>query len=205
DIRSARIVDGVLVAEAKVIYQRTYRIENEAERAKTVLLVHRRTGGATLADSLKPAEQTETHYRFRVDVPAGETAAFPVREEQTRGQRITLLSADIGTLTSYQTTGTIPADVRKRLGEVIERRRAVETIRRQEREVEGEINRIRADQERIRENLKSVESGSAYANRLLDKLNDQETELETLQSRLAELAQQRETAEAELRRFISSL
>jgi chromosome segregation ATPase len=78
--------------------------------------------------------------------------------------------------------------------------------------LEGEIAQRKAkigamtqEQERIRENMKSVAETSEYYKRFLKKLDDQETALETLQreitSREPKLAEQRE----QLKNYLAEL
>jgi len=59
------------------------------------------------------------------------------------------------------------------------------------------IESISREQERIRENMKSVKQNSEYYTRLLTKLNDQETTIEKEQATVAKLQeevnQQRQT------------
>ena len=47
-------------------------------------------------------------------------------------------------------------------------------------EREAQVNTLTADQSRIRENIKTVDKSSAYATRLLKKLDDQESQIEKL-------------------------
>ena len=46
----------------------------------------------------------------------------------------------------------------------------------------SQINSISQDQNRLRENIKTVDKSSAYATRLLKKLDDQESQIEKLRT-----------------------
>ena len=66
-------------------------------------------------------------------------------------------------------------------------------------ETQQQLTEITAEQDRLRQNLKTVAANSTYATRLLTKLNDQETQIEKLQAQVEELNQalQKQTKELE--------
>ena len=51
-------------------------------------------------------------------------------------------------------------------------------------ETQQHLAEITAEQDRLRQNLKTVAANSTYATRLLTKLNDQETQIEKLQAQV---------------------
>ena len=61
------------------------------------------------------------------------------------------------------------------------------------------------EQQRIRENMKSVDRNSEYYTRLLTKLNDQETQLEALQKEIDELNGKLNQQRAALEEYVSNL
>jgi predicted nuclease with TOPRIM domain len=108
-----------------------------------------------------------------------------VNEEVATSETIMLASADLDQLVFYSRTGNgagdIPQNVRDALGKAIQLRQSIA-------DVEGEINahtqrlgEITAEQNRIRENMKTVAQTTEYYNRLLAKLNEQESSMESLQ------------------------
>jgi hypothetical protein len=73
---------------------------------------------------------------------------------------------------------------------------------------EAEIATISRDQERVRENMKSLK-GTAEERQLVQRyvrqLDAQETRLETLRAEVASLTAQRNAAQTELNQFIEKL
>ena len=67
------------------------------------------------------------------------------------------------------------------------------------------INEITAEQTRIRENMKTVAQTTDYYQRLLGKLNAQESSIETMQRERDQLAATRDAARARLESYLSTL
>ena len=61
------------------------------------------------------------------------------------------------------------------------------------------------EQNRIRENMKTVAQGSDYYKRLLKKLDEQETAIEALQGETAGLQKTLEKQRADLEQYLSGL
>lgn len=204
-VQQGKIVDGVLELSVKRVYVRAYTLENKGDRDKTIIVEHPYRSDAELVDTPEPMEKTDQLYRFKVAVPAGEQVVLKVQQEAPQFQRIALVNANVPTLTTYQTNSAIAADVRRALGEVISRRQTLVRLQQQVQQVQQERQQITADQDRIRENMKTVTAGSAYYDRLLEKLNDQETQIERLLDQDETLQQQLREAEAALRQYVQNL
>ena len=72
----------------------------------------------------------------------------------------------------------------------------------------AEIESIYDDQQRLRENLKSLKGSAeerALTQRYLQRLNDQETRLETIQKEIADFEKKQEQAQAELDAMIEKI
>jgi SMC interacting uncharacterized protein involved in chromosome segregation len=72
--------------------------------------------------------------------------------------------------------------------------------------MDRQTNAITQEQNRIRENLRAVnDRNDQYYARLLKKLNEQETQLEQLQGKRAEMQEQLEKQQADLENFLQNL
>jgi predicted nucleic acid-binding Zn-ribbon protein len=67
------------------------------------------------------------------------------------------------------------------------------------------IAEISNEQGRLRENMKIAGQGSQYYERLLGKLNEQESEIERLQRERTDLSGQRDSARRDFEQFVSTL
>jgi hypothetical protein len=196
-IVAGKIVKGVLWVTRKYVASQEYQAENKGDKEKTLLIEHPLRAGWNLVQPDKPAEKTEAVYRFRQKVAAGKTSVLKVIEENVAAQQIAILPTDVGTLEFYAKTGRIDKDVRDALAKSITLKNALTETQRQIELRRKEVADITAEQARIRENLK-IDRNSTYAERLLKKLNDQETRIETLQKEMEELQKTMERQRKEL-------
>ena len=180
-VTSGRIVDGVLELTTEQRTATGYQIENRAEKTRTLLVEHPRQGNARLVEPAVADETAPGIYRLQRGVRSGVTDTLVVREALVVDQRIALASTDPDQIAFWaRSDGDLPEDVRAALRRAIEQRRELAETERQITERRREIREIEQEQERIRGNLGAVENDSDYGRRLLDKLNEQETRLETL-------------------------
>lgn len=206
-ITAGKLVRGVLQVQRKLVNQRTYVFENKSPRDKSIVVEHPRFGGEwKLIDTAKPFETTDNVYRFRTEAPAGKKSEFKVTQEVVQYESIAILPADLGQLQFYARNGAIPQNVRDALAEAIRRKTALVETQRQIAEMDRQTNAITQEQNRIRENLRAVnDRNDQYYARLLKKLNEQETQLEQLQGKRAELQQQLQKQQADLENYLQNL
>ncbi len=179
-IQTGKIVRGVLLVTRKSVSTREYSAENKGEDDRLLVIEHPLRGGWKLVDTVASFETTDQLYRFEQPVAAGKTERFIVREENVSTQSYALLRTDLSDTLVFTQAGEIPPAVREALSKAAARKQALAEIQRQVDEKNGQINDLSEDQNRIRENIKSVDRTSAYATRLLKKLDDQESQLEKL-------------------------
>jgi hypothetical protein len=204
-ITSARIVGGVLHLSRRHVFEQRYVLQNKADYAKTVVVNHPFRQGWKLAEPEKPLETTDRYYRFSVSVPANETQTLTVKEQKVDGQAIALLPIDAGQLLAYARTGEISPEVRQALQKAAELKQALTAAERQIQQRQAEINEIAQAQARIRENMKAVDRNTEYYTRLVKKLDEQETRLETLRSEIEQMQKQRDERRAELEAYLKGL
>ena len=184
---AGKIVKGVLEVSRKVVHTQEYKIENKGDSDKTLVVEQPVMSDGKLVDTPEPYESTETVHRFKVGAPAGKVKDFNVTQQRVLDQRVVILPADVSELAGYLRTGEIPKDVRDALAKAISLKQAASGTERQIAEADAEISNIAAEQERIRKNMQAVDKQSQYYNRLLGKLNDQETRIESLQKKKDDL------------------
>ena len=150
-------------------------------------------------------ETTPTLYRFKGNAAAHKVTTLMVKEEWVQGETIAMLPADIGQLMIYTTTTEIPKDVRDAIAKAIQLKQAMLDVERQIATRTQQIADITAEQNRIRENMKTVASQTPYYERLLAKLNEQETSIESLQKERVTLSARRDTLRRELEEYLGGL
>lgn len=204
------ISKGVLYQ--KVLWRNTtaYTIKAPADEARTIVIEHPRL---TDWELVKPegvegeTEMTPTHYRLRVTVPAGKSKTLKVTLQRNDTESFSLVDIspyDLDTRFSVSGKG-ISAELRK----VLEK---LKTLRSAVAEQEAAINEINAkrqniynDQQRLRENLRTVSSNNDLGKRYLNQLNEQENALDRLNQDEAAATAKTNTARRALAEYVSGL
>lgn len=204
-VQSGRIVKGVLLVSRKSVSAREYGAENKSDRDKRLVIEHPVRPGWKLTDTPKPAETTEKVYRFEEAVTAGKPAKLVVKEESVISQQVSLLGLNLDDALAYSRMGEISGPVRDALSKAAGLKQAAAETQRQIADREARAAAITAEQERIRENLKTVDRTGAYATRLLKKLDDQESQLEKLRAEADALRPKLDAQQSALSDYLSSL
>lgn len=204
-VQSGQIVKGVLLVSRKSVSAREYGAENHADHDKRLVIEHPLRPGWKLVDTVQPVETTDKVYRFEQAIAAGKTARLVVREENVISQQITLLSLAPEDVLTYSRMGEISAPVRDALGKAAALEQAAAETQRQLTDRDAQAQAITVEQERIRENLKTVDRTGAYATRLLKKLDDQESQLEKLRTDSETLRAKRLAQQTALADYLNAL
>jgi septal ring factor EnvC (AmiA/AmiB activator) len=158
-----------------------------------------------LVTPAKADETTETLYRFKGNLAAGKASKLTVKQELIRGEEIAILPTDRGQLAFFAQAGEIPKPVREALAVVIAAKEAQFETERQVALRQQKIAEVTQEQNRIRENMKTVAEKSDYYNRLLKKLDEQETGIERLQEEVHGLQKKLEDQRAALEKSLNEL
>jgi hypothetical protein len=204
-VQTAKIVKGLLYIDRKFVSTQEYLADNKSDREKTLVVEHPFRAGWTLVDSPKPYESTNTLLRFKVPAPAGKATSLVVKEQAMQTQSMYLLGTDITQLISYSKTGEIPADVRAAISKAAQFQAAVSDAERDIAQRTKQIADITVEQTRIRENMKTVGQTTQYYQRLLAKLNEQESSIEKLQRERDDLMAKRDTARRDFENYVHDL
>lgn len=204
-IVTGKISQGVLYITRKNVFTQTYAAENKGDKDKTLLIEHPLRQGWKLVDSPKPEEATEALYRFKQPVAAGKSASVTVKEEIVNNEGFAILPMDPGQIVAYANTGEMPQSVRDALAKAAEYKRALSNTQRQINELNQRVNTVTAEQNRIRENMRTVDNKSEYYNRLLKKLNDQESQIEKMQLEVESQTEKMNQQRGELENYLKTL
>lgn len=204
-IVAGRLVQGVLEIRRKLVRTQEYVIDNKAPTGRALIVEHPLEHGWTLVDTPKPIETTDRLHRFRDEVKPGEAKKLVVKEEHIQSEGIAILPADLGTIEFYARSGEIPAGVREALMKAVAFKRAMVDTERLINEKQQRINEITQEQERIRQNMRTVDQKSAYYQRLLEKLNAQETQLDGLRGEIDGLRAKLQQQQKELEAYVAGM
>jgi hypothetical protein len=203
---TGKIVKGVLQLSYRDQFSQEYVAESKADHDKTLIIEHpRRGGGWKLTEPAKADETTDALYRFKGKLEPSKPKKLTVREEQVRGEAIAILPMDVNATLVYAKSGPIPKDVRDALTKAAGLKGDLVDTQRQLQERQQRIAQISQEQQRLRENMKTVDSKTEYYNRLLKKLDEQETQIEGLQKEVDSLTKQQEQQRKALEDYLGNL
>lgn len=201
-----KIVKGVLHATRKIREEKTYKAANRSKTDRVLLVEHPFRPEYQLAkDSAKPNERTRDVYRFELKVAGGGSATADVIEERDLLQMVELLNANEQQITLYLRQPTISPAVKAALEEAILLRGKLTTAQRDVQSVARTLAEIAKEQERLRANLKELPPTSAAYKRTVEKFDQQETQIEKLQSEQKRLQEQESQARQKLEQFVQQL
>jgi hypothetical protein len=204
-VLAGKIVKGVLQLTHKQTVTQEYVADNKADKAKTLVIEHPVRQGWKLIEPAKADETTDTLYRFKGAIEAGKGTKLVVKQELVNVQSVQILPTDTGTLEVYCKTGRIDEKVRDALAKAVTMKQALVDTERLIQERQQKVNEISTEQARIRENMKAVGQGDDYYKRLVKKLGEQESSIETLQGETEELRQKLDTRRRELEDYLAPL
>jgi hypothetical protein len=202
---SGKINKGLLILDRRFVSTLEYLADNKSSRDKTLIVEHPIRQGWKLVDTQRPLESTQNLYRFQGNAAANKVTTLTVKEEIIRAETIAMLQADLGQLVTYSRTGEIPREVRDAITRAVQLRQAVIDTERQIGERTQQVQAIGEEQNRIRENMKTVGQTTQYYERLLAKLNEQESQIEKLQGERDELMKKRDGERAALEEYLNNL
>ncbi len=206
-IREIRASRGVLTTRTAIQETRVFTIRNVDQKAKTLIVEHPLRTGFRLLNQ-KPSETTRTAWRFEVKLGPAVTEKFPITEEHLLSQTYALASQTPEQLLAYIENKQLSDEGRKQLQQIADRKRQFAEARRQTQVSETEINEIVRDQERIRQNLQSLNRVSGQqeqVQRYAKQLADQEVGLAALRDRVSDLRKKAAALESELNAMIEKL
>jgi len=189
-LTAIKIVNGTLNETRLLAWTRIYRLKNNGDTDRQVVLEHPFTPGRRLVKPVDYSEKTDRYYRFKVSLAAGEQKSFEVREERVRLQRIGLMDMPVRQLVYYAGNAKISPALKNALETLAGMKRELEALKNDRHQLEERTRTITQDQDRIRKNIQSVGPGSQLGKRYLKKLSSQEDQLDEIRKRMAELDSQ---------------
>jgi hypothetical protein len=207
-IEAGKIVRGVMQLVRKRLSRQEYRIQNRAERDRLVVVEHPLRPGWMLVSPEKAEETTDQFYRFRLPVAAGAHTTLTVEEERRQEEKLAILPMDLTQVTSYARDVAIPRELRDGLAEAAKRKQATAVFQRQLDQTVSKAQDVAQAQQRTRDNMQAIDSQvrqGEYYHRLLQRLADQDAELDRLQRQAEELQGKVNAAEQDLVEYLTSL
>ncbi|MBN9522041.1 hypothetical protein J0H58_26585, partial [bacterium] len=203
------IKKGVLRTHYARVQKTTYTFASKADREQVLYLDHPRDGSRwKLADTPKPHETTENHWRFKLPLPPHATTKFAVQQEQTLFQGFSLADVTDDQLSAWLGASYLDKKTEKALRDVLAARTETGHTDARLAALEKERAAIAADQKRLRDNLGSLGDRATekeLRERFVRTLGQQEDRLEAIQAEEATLLRARDAARARMAALLDKL
>ncbi|HWP49660.1 MAG TPA: hypothetical protein VNM22_21050 [Candidatus Limnocylindrales bacterium] len=203
-----KIINGNLSIHYKQVESKTYTVRNKEEKTKVLYIEHPYRSDWTLADNSNLVETTPNFYRFRVELKPNATTKFDVREENSFADTYVLTDLTEENITIFANQKYFTPEVEQTIHQIIRLKGQIGDMDKQIKEKEDQVTTIFKDQERVRENLKTLKD-TPEQRKLLErytaKLSAGEDQLEQLRKEIQALKAQRLQLSQELSKILQGL
>ncbi|HLY75378.1 MAG TPA: DUF4139 domain-containing protein [Planctomycetota bacterium] len=200
------IANGVLTLSYTQNYESVYSIKSQTGKDTVLYLDHPKAGGYKLAEPAKAEEDVDGHYRFRVDLKAGQTTELKVRESMPAATTISLLGTPAESIHIYLQQRYLSDPAKAMLTQLIAAQGEINRLRQQESELNSERARFTEDENRVRQNLQVLRDTPTeleLRKRYLAQLERCEQSLELIREKSKQTTAARQQAESDLSRKVT--
>jgi hypothetical protein len=206
-ITHVKAVTGVVTTTTKVREEKKYRIANRSQQDRTVLIEHlnRTNQQFKLVETDKPVEDTKDVYRFSTKVKAGAEHTFVVNEERDVNTSVSLSNNPDGQIRYFLSLNEATPALKAKLSEALKVKGVWDNSQRELAQVVADIQRLTADQDRIRKNLANTPKEAEVYQTYLKKLGDQEKEIDGLTTKQKKLMNEEFAARKTFEDYLANL
>ncbi len=208
EVFSVKVRRGAVFTRAKNVEVKTYTVRNTDSRGKKLVIEHPVRLEWKLAEGVKPAETTAQHYRFRLDLPARETAKLRVEEEYEISSSIAVTNLTPELLATFVRNKALSPEAQKQLEQLFALKEQIAATQKEAAARQEEVNELFRDQERLRQNiynLNNVPGQQAQVNAYAAKLAAQEKELDAKNTALNAARARLRQLQAQLDRLMNTI
>lgn len=170
-----RAWQGFLYLDYKEETQKTYNLENLADKDKVVYVEHPVQSTLSLVSQEKPVEVTESFYRFRISLKPKEAHSLSVVEEGQNYQTVRLEdfdSPDMAAVKWLMEQNFVDKQFHDFLKQVIEKRTVIRLLLEQRKTMHEHVAELKSEQERARENVRTLGTSSDRYKTAIDEAED---------------------------------
>ena len=208
-VTRVRISRGLMYETRELRQSTTYTLRDDDTTPRVLLIEHPlRTGWKLAANAPKPVETTSALYRFRVELKPKQTEKLKITEAEPEVTTYALSNLTDDQIAFFVRQKEINPAIEAALRKIIAQKNVIADLDAQIAAVTSRRQKIFADQQRIRENLKALKGTAeekALIERYTQQLANQENQLDGLQKQDADLQTKRAQAQSELDKMIQDL
>jgi hypothetical protein len=195
------VANGVMTLSYTQNYESVYSIKSQIGKDTVLYLDHPKAGGYKLAEPVKAEEEVDGHYRFKVEIKAGQTTELKVRESMPAATTISLLGTPSETIRFYLQQRYLSEAAKALLTQLIAAQGEINRLRQHENDLNTERTRITEDETRTRQNLQVLRDTPTeleLRKKYLAQLERSETRLDQIRDDAKQTTAARQTAESDL-------
>ncbi|HEU0121874.1 MAG TPA: hypothetical protein VFQ91_15195 [Bryobacteraceae bacterium] len=202
-----KAVRGSLIAKTGMEETTTFTIKNVDNRAKTLIIEHPLRPGYKLLNQ-KPVETTASNQRFSIALKPSATDTFVLKEDFVHDEYMTVSSMTPDAITAIAINRALPAAGKQQLERIAAQKRLIAETDRAIRAADQRIQSLSADQDRLRQNIASLNAISGQqevVQRYARDLAAREQQIITLRDQAAEQRTKKSALESELNAMLEKL
>ena len=205
----ARISKGVLTQISQLQQRTLYTVKNQDDSPRILVIEQpARSEWKLVKGTPDPEERAPGVNRFRLEIAPKATASLPIEEARTLSTTYQISDLEPGQIEVFLKQGTLTPEMAQSLQKITAQKAVVARLEQDMEDRQKDIDRIVADQGRLRENMKALR-GSAEEKALLlrytKQLDDQETQLAALRKNIQDTEAQRDRENDQLEKMIDGL
>lgn len=184
------------------IQQTKYTIKNKLDEEKTIIIEHPKAYQYELFETENSNEETENYYRYELKLAPREIQIFEVKLRRIEQHSLQLNQIAKSDIIKWFELNLITSENRDFLLNIFDLETQKHDIDDQINKLQQDLQKIVADQDRLRENLKSLgtsQSESRLKEKYVKKLEEQEETLETLLKDVEDLKVKKQELEEQIK------
>ncbi len=202
------IVKGLMYLTREQRDSRKYTLHNADAASRQVVIEHPARENWKQVEGPRPEETSASYLRFRIEVPAGQTANLHIEEFHPENSEFALTNLDDKQVAFITQQRQLTPAMQEAFRRVLEQKNKVDSLGTQIRTRQHEVETITKDQARLRENMKALK-GSAEEKALLQRyahqLDSQEDRLNALAKEISDLQEKQNQARAQLDQIVQQI
>ena len=200
------IANGVMTLSYTQNLESVYAIKSQLGKDTVLYLDHPKNVNFKLSEPAKAEEEIDGHYRFRVDVKAGQTVELKVRETMPSSSSVSLIGSNAETIRFYLQQRYLSDSAKALLGQLLASQGEINRLRQRENDLAQERVRITEDENRVRENLRVLRDTPAeleLRKKYLAQLEKSEARLDAIKDEAKQATSTRQQLEGELAKKVA--
>lgn len=206
-ITKVRAIKGIVYTDTIQRDERVYDVSNRSTSDRTLLIEHpnRKGIGFVFVGENKPKEEAADVFRFEVPIAAKKDLSYTVIEERPITSSVSLTNSPDNLIRQLINMKEVSQELKAKLQESMKVKATWDTIRLDIQAAGQRVQTITVDQKRLRDNLRETPKESPLFQRYLKTLEDQEKEMEELQTKLKKLQGDEAAARKAYDNFLANL